>query len=102
MSKKLMVLHHVPNVDIRGAGYWDEKPPGNARRIIPVSSLEDASRKLRQWCDRWGLGGGNIARDCGNVLEDGRLVARISYNGRAWKPGNYPTAEIHLALPSSP
>ena len=33
-----------------------------------------------------------------NVMQGGKPIARISYNGRAWKPGNYPTAEILLAV----
>lgn len=93
-----LILHHVPNEDIahdERQGYWSGKPVGAARRVVPVASFVEAARVLRDWSDANGLGCGNMARDCGNVLDDaGKVIAQVSYNGRVWEPGKWPTKEI--------
>ena len=50
--------------------------------IIQVSTLKEASEKCRQYIASWDLGGGNW--NGGQVLKDGKLIAKISYNGRIW------------------
>lgn len=94
-----LTLHHVKNVDLMhgqgdGSGYWQPPIEPGKRRQIEVKSLADASAQYRAWIDRNGLGGGNMALHSGEVVENGRVIARISYNGRIWEPGEWPTKEI--------
>ena len=83
-------LEHGRNPDIgdRG-GYW--APAVDRRRMeVEVGSFAQASRALRDWVDRNELGAGNMAGRCGEVTADGRVVARVSYNGRVWTPEEWP------------
>lgn len=69
--------------------------PGVPRRTLRVASLADASRACRAYIEHHELGGGNW---CGGLVKKGTTaIAQISYNGRAWEPGNWPTKEITLA-----
>ena len=63
----------------------------------PLALAKDIGRldeHCRAYIAHYELGGGNWLG--GEVKKDGKLFAKISYNGRAWEPGNYPTAEIPL------
>jgi hypothetical protein len=68
--------------------------PSVPRRTLRVASLADASKACRAYIAHYELGGGNWLG--GEVKKDGKLFAKISYNGRAWEPGNWPTKEISL------
>jgi hypothetical protein len=68
--------------------------PGVPRRTLRVASLADASKACRAYIAHYELGGGNWLG--GEVKKDGKVFAQISYNGRAWEPGEYPTPEIPL------
>jgi hypothetical protein len=68
--------------------------PGVPRRTIRVASLADASKACLAYIQHYELGGGNWSG--GDVQKDGAVIARISYNGRAWELGNWPTKEIPL------
>ena len=68
--------------------------PGVPRRTLRVTSLADASKACRMYIAHYELGGGNWLG--GEVKKDGTVIAKISYNGRAWEPGNWPTKEIAL------
>ena len=68
--------------------------PGVPRRTIRVASLADASKACRAYITFYELGGGNWLG--GEVKQGNEVVAKISYNGRAWQPGNWPTKEIAL------
>lgn len=77
-----VTLKHHPNPDLPG-GYW--QPPldlGRAQRV-PVASLDDASRTVRAYIERNGLGGGNFPM-AAVTDERGRKVAEVSYNSRVW------------------
>jgi hypothetical protein len=52
-----------------------------------VESLEEASRVYGRTRQRLGLGSRDMAE--GRVSECGVPVARISYNGRIWPPGEW-------------
>ena len=69
--------------------------PGVPRRTLRVASLADASKACRAYIAHYELGGGNWLG--GEVKKDGVVVAKISYNGRAWEPGPWPTREISLS-----
>ena len=86
-----LTLAHTANPDVRG-GYWDGVPAGPKRQVVEVASLAEASAKFVAWRDANGLGGGNIdgRHGCGEVRDGTKVVARISYNGRAWEPGDWP------------
>lgn len=68
--------------------------PGVPRQTPCVTSLADASRACRAYIEHHELGGGNW---CGGLVKKGATaIAQISYNGRAWEPGNWPTKELPL------
>lgn len=52
-------------------------PLKNAR----ASDLAGAARLVTDWQDGRGLGASDLGRGHGEVLRDGRLVARVSFNG---------------------
>jgi hypothetical protein len=95
-----VILHHVKNVDIAHdsrAGYW--QPPVDPKRLklTDQPDLQTARAGFEAWRNRNGLGGGNMARDCGEVYDStGVLVGQFSYNGRLWEPGEWPTKEITI------
>jgi hypothetical protein len=75
-------LGHRKNPDLPG-GYWQPPvDPGRAVKV-PVESLADASRAVREYITRNGLGGGNF-RTASVTDERGRKVAEVSFNGRVW------------------
>jgi hypothetical protein len=78
-------LAYTSNPDIRG-GYWNGKPSCPSVTRVPVESFADASKTLRAWVETWDLGGGNMGRGCGDLLDTatGRKVAHVSFNGRVW------------------
>ncbi len=71
-------LASVPNPE---HDEWFSPAP---RRYITVNSLKEASRKCREYIEEFNLGSGNWAG--GLVLQNRKQIARISYNGRIWKP----------------
>ena len=73
--------------------------PGVPRRTLRVASLADASKACRVYIAHYELGGGNWLG--GEVKQGNKVVAKISYNGRAWEPGNWPTKEIPLTSEGS-
>ena len=82
---KLQVeLKHAKNPDICG-GYWTEPTDSRKPQMVGVESIEQAAKVCRAYITRNELGGGNWTG--GKVYQvNGKktLVARISYNGRAW------------------
>jgi hypothetical protein len=55
--------------------------------LIPVDDIKGASIVCQSFIDASGIGGGNWANGAGEVRgDDGKIIAHISYNGRAWKP----------------
>ena len=88
-------LGHVSNPDIDSYdGYWSPPQDDGGFRDVPVESLSDAVRTCRGFIEENGLGGGNWGPDAGIVKQNGNPVAKISYNGRVWRPGPWPQPEI--------
>lgn len=53
-------------------------------RLMVVDSIS-ASEVFCQYRDSFGLGASDMKKGCGNVTDQsGKLIARISYNGRVW------------------
>lgn len=78
-----VITKHCRNPDIIG-GYW--QPPVNTGRAIPVhiENLDHASNICREYIERNGLGGGNWSG--GDVYDNGKAIAYVSFNGRTWPP----------------
>jgi hypothetical protein len=98
-----LTLKHCKNVDLmygqgNGTGYW-EYPCDPRTTTLEVATIADASKALREWVNRNGLGSGNMAKGCGKVTDGKRVVAFIGYNGRAWSHeyGHPDRKEIEVA-----
>jgi hypothetical protein len=77
-----VTLKHMKNPDIAG-GYWQPPvDPGRAMRVA-VETLDEASRVVRAYITRNGLGGGNFPT-APVTDERCRKVAQVSFNGRVW------------------
>lgn len=65
-------------LSVRLLGYRDQR--------IPVASLAEASRAWQRVRDTLGVGGRDEKRGNGNIYgaDNKTIIARISYNGRAW------------------
>lgn len=70
-------LASVPNPD------YDEWFSPAPARYVTVKSLKAASRKCREYIENFNLGSGNWVG--GQVSQNRKQIARISYNGRIWK-----------------
>lgn len=76
-----VTLQHAPNTDIDG-GYWQAPVDSPRPKHALVNGLKKAQQAVSAYIDRNGLGGGNWTG--GDLRLDGKVVGRISYNGRAW------------------
>ena len=81
----IVELKHCSNPDIVG-GYWQDGNPDAAAVCLNVPDLDTASRKVREYIESNGLGGGNwsggrVFMKVGKAI---RHIANISYNGRIW------------------
>ena len=75
-----LFLRAVPNLDFGPETHRATVDvPG---RWIGVDSLADAKKKAMDFIRAWDLGGGNWIG--GEVARDGKVFARVSYNGRIW------------------
>jgi len=70
-------LASVPNPD------YDEWFFPAPTRYVTVKSLKEASKKCREYIEQFNLGAGNWIG--GQVSQNRKRIARISYNGRVWK-----------------
>lgn len=75
--------------------------PLRSQELLTANTLREASEAVRAWLmggNEHGeyIGASQMGRDCGRVTDakTGVEVARVSYNGRVWEPGKYPTPEI--------
>lgn len=75
-----LFLRAVPNLDFAPETHQATVDvPG---RWILVDSLADARKKALDFIRAWGLGGGNWVG--GEIARDGKVFARVSFNGRIW------------------
>lgn len=81
-------------VCIQDSERFQEDPPTKNAIMVRAKSLREASDLCRAYIGMHGHGYSTWYG--GEVFLAGKLVARISYNGRAWAPGRYPTPEIPL------
>ena len=92
-GKLIVRLALMPNPDF-GPGSPEAALEADESKVVKdIRQARDATQKFIR---SWNAGGGNWVG--GQVFDDkGKQVAQISYNGRVWEPGKYPTPEIHLA-----
>ena len=87
-----VTLAHCKNPDIKG-GYWTAISRPRKFQIEVGPSYAEAVTICLAFIAEYDLGGGNWAG--GQVYDDdGKQVARISYNGRLWRGAGYPEPEI--------
>lgn len=99
MAKYTVTLKSVGNPDY---GQDPDRPLyGVDNEIAEVDTLPEASRACRAYIEENDLGGGNWSG--GEVKdEDGTVVARVSYNGRVWPPGEWTGGQVSLWSPGEP
>lgn len=75
--------------------------PGVESTWASVGSLGEASAVARQYIDEHGLGGGNWS---GGTVKNkqGKVVARVSYNGRVWTGEGIEPWAIEKRAPRAP
>ena len=84
---------------VRLGAFSDAHMPIQVRAIavheVDVEDLSEAASTASRFIADHGLGSSNwyAALGAGDVVADGLVVARVSYNGRVWTPGG---AEIVL------
>lgn len=50
-----------------------------------VATLREASQRVRDFIDSHGLGASDwCGTGAGMITENGKVIARVSYNGRVW------------------
>jgi hypothetical protein len=54
------------------------------RQDVTVAGWADASAVFRAWIEKNGYGASNLARGAGDIIDMGKKVAHVSYNGRVW------------------
>lgn len=69
----------------------------SGRKFGTAVSLEDARDQWISYRDRTGAGVSRIGNGL-VVLEEGREVARISYNGRCWEAGGFDAGAAEVVL----
>lgn len=91
-----IILSNRGNPDF--GGNPKRQVPGVPELRMPADSLVEASQLVRTYIEDNDLGSGNWVGDAGNVISNDttKVVAKISYNGRAWLPGPWPQPEISL------
>lgn len=60
---------------------------GRSRNVRAVASIAEAQKLWVAYRDEFNLGGSESPKVTVVRLDTGKMVAEISYNGRAWKPG---------------
>ena len=70
------------------------------RRVIPVANLEAASTVYGIHRDRSTSGASRFP--AGFITDtDGKVVARVSYNGNVWEPGEWKPGAVPLFRPKA-
>lgn len=62
----------------------DPRDPQSPGSTVGVADFVAASQACRDYIGRWALGGGNWTGGAVSSTQTGRIVARVSYNGRVW------------------
>jgi hypothetical protein len=68
--------------------------PGVPRYTVRIATLRAARKVCRLYIDHHDLGGGNWSGGKVTRVGSRKAIAQVSYNGRVWEPGQWPTPEI--------
>lgn len=61
------------------------------RQTAPIQFADDAAKSFCWVRDTYGFGASDMKKGCGDIKDaDGKLVGRISYNGRIWDASGKP------------
>jgi hypothetical protein len=71
----------------------DIKICGERGERVPIRDVADARAKCNRAIAADGLGLGASKWEGGAIRKNGRVVARLSYNGRLWDPRPYPKCQ---------
>lgn len=71
-------------IKLRSVGNPDfgQYAPISERKTVQVATIAEAIKACLDYIAEWNLGGGNFVDP--RVMEDGRHIGHISYNGRFW------------------
>ena len=94
VHQELAVIARRLIVDRQGDVVGSDSPV-----IIKVANLKEASRAVRDYIERRGMGSSEWAG--GEVLHAGSVIARVSYNGRVWAPDGKEITDLTKPLPRS-
>ncbi len=62
---------------------------------VMVFDSDDAVKLFSLFRDGGGFGASELKKGCGDITDlSGKLIARISYNGRVWLPNGQPLDEL--------
>lgn len=56
--------------------------PVSEKKTVEVSTIAEAIKACEDYIEEWNLGGGNFVDP--RVMQDGKHIGYISYNGRFW------------------
>ena len=80
-------IHDTNAVQTVAGGYIVLPARGIETTHVPVASADEASAFWWQFVKMYDLGASDLKRGSGQIRSnDGKLVARVSYNGRVWSP----------------
>lgn len=71
-------------------------------RVVPVQTIDEARSLWIALRDAEGLGSSDVVRGCGEYMEDGRVVAHVSYNGRMWQGAARAWNPSTVEIPATP
>ena len=54
------------------------------KQDVVVKGWADASAAFRGWIEKNCYGASDLAKGAGDIIDMGKKVARVSYNGRLW------------------
>jgi hypothetical protein len=84
-----------PNGLVKGERYFVKIAwRGAPTELVPVRTPEEASDIFQQTRDQFGFGSSDMKPGAGDIVtSSGKVVGRISYNGRIWPLGSDPWAK---------
>lgn len=85
-----MKLASVGNPDM---GQYHREGVASPTLLVESDSLATLVKIHEAYVAVYDLGGGNMPRGTGDVYRENVMVARVSYNGRVWTPGEYPNCK---------
>jgi hypothetical protein len=80
-------IHDTNAMQTVAGGYIVLSARGIETTHVPVTSADEASAIWWHFVKMNDLGASDLKRDSGQIRSnDGKLIARVSYNGRVWSP----------------